>query len=74
MKANMHLVAPVHIQGCRVELIHTNDPCARIRPGARGHVSVVDSAETVHIRWDDGSNLGLNEEAGDRWRYLKEGE
>ena len=45
--------------GDRVRLVRCTDPYTRLRPGALGTVSVVDDLGTVHVRWDDGGNLGL---------------
>jgi Domain of unknown function (DUF4314) len=45
--------------GTRVALVHTSDPWTRLRPGAKGTVTLVDHLGTVHVRWDDGSTLGL---------------
>lgn len=46
-------------RGDRVELVHTSDGYTKLRPGALGTVSLVDSLGTVHVDWDDGSKLGL---------------
>jgi Domain of unknown function (DUF4314) len=59
-------------KGDRVELVHSNDPYTRLKPGERGTVSLVDSLGTVHVRWDSGSNLGLVAEDGDAWLVLAE--
>lgn len=53
--------------GERVELIHTNDPHTKLKPGTRGTVSFIDDMGTVHVNWDDGGRLGLIEADGDRW-------
>ena len=45
--------------GARVRLEHTDDPHTRLRPGALGTVRSVDDLGTVHVAWDDGSQLGL---------------
>lgn len=45
--------------GQRVRLIRTTDPYTRLLPGDEGTVDHVDNAGTVHVRWDNGSNLGL---------------
>ena len=44
--------------GCRVELIRMQDPQA---PPLRtvGSVIAVDDLGTIHVRWDDGSSLGV---------------
>lgn len=46
-------------RGDRVELVHTSDPQTRVKPGDRGTVRAVDGFGTVHVRWDNGSRLGL---------------
>lgn len=53
--------------GRRVRLISVNDPWTRLRSGDEGTVVSVDCTGTVHVKWDSGSNLGLVEEAGDRF-------
>jgi hypothetical protein len=47
--------------GDRVEFIGfgIDDPYSRLRPGTRGTVSLIDDAGTIHVRWDDGSTIGL---------------
>ena len=46
-------------EGTRVELISMNDPYAKLKPGDRGTVSMVDSAGTIFVKWDCGSGLGV---------------
>lgn len=43
----------------RVRLTHTTDVHTTLAPGATGTVEFTDDAGTVHVRWDDGSRLGL---------------
>jgi hypothetical protein len=43
----------------RVELVWTTDPFTKLQPGDRGTVRFSDDLGTVHIDWDNGSNLGL---------------
>lgn len=46
--------------GCRVELVHMEDPYNRkLTPGCRGTVRCVDSIGTIHVEWDCGSSLGV---------------
>ena len=46
--------------GCRVELIHMEDPYNRkLTPGCRGTVRIVDDIGTIHVDWDCGSRLGV---------------
>ena len=63
----------VFTPGDRVELVATNDPYTRLRPGDRGTVtSVTDRPEpTIDIAWDNGSTLAILPDAGDRVRLLR---
>jgi hypothetical protein len=60
--------------GRRVRLVHCGDEHTRLEPGALGTVTFIDSMGTVHVRWDDGHQLGLVYEAGDRFDFVREGE
>ncbi len=44
--------------GTRVELVSMDDVQAP-PPGTRGTVTWVDDTGTVHVRWDNGSGLGV---------------
>lgn len=62
-----------HARGDRVALVtlvRTANELTRLRPGARGTVMFVDDVGTVHVRWDDGSRLGVVPNAGDELRPL----
>lgn len=43
----------------RIELISTTDPYTELKPGDLGTVDFVDDMGTIHITWDNGSQLGL---------------
>lgn len=45
--------------GTRVELVSMNDPYTQIPVGTCGTVGVVDDIGTIHVRWDNGSGLGV---------------
>lgn len=45
-------------EGTRVELDFMDDPWG-VPPGTQGTVRFVDDSGTVHVRWDNGSGLGL---------------
>ncbi len=45
--------------GTRVSLIYMNDPYTKLEPGTQGTVEFVDDMATVHVRWDNGSRLGV---------------
>ncbi|WP_022761896.1 DUF4314 domain-containing protein [Butyrivibrio sp. AD3002] len=46
-------------EGTRVELVHMDDPYTKISEGTRGTVQVVDDTGTIHVKWDNGSSLGI---------------
>jgi hypothetical protein len=56
--------------GRRVRLLRCADPFAPLGIGAEGVVTFVDARGTVHVRWDEGHDLGLEAGAGDRWEVL----
>lgn len=56
--------------GERVILVTCNDPYTKILPGTHGTVSFLDDAGTIFVDWDDGSRLGMVEEAGDQIRKI----
>lgn len=45
--------------GDRVRLVRCTDEWTRLDPGAIGTVDFIDSTGTLHMRWDNGSTLGL---------------
>ena len=47
------------LKGKRIELISTTDPYTELKPGDRGTVDFVDDMGTIHVNWDNGSQLGL---------------
>ncbi|CRK56936.1 hypothetical protein [Alloactinosynnema sp. L-07] len=49
----------------RVELVNTTDAHTDLKPGDQGTVTFVDDMGTVHIRWDNGSSLGMSTQDGD---------
>ncbi|WP_405215999.1 DUF4314 domain-containing protein [Agrococcus sp. Ld7] len=55
----------------QIRLIATADPHTRVRPGDTGTVLHADGLGTVHVRWDDGSTLGLVSGV-DEWELLCE--
>jgi hypothetical protein len=59
--------------GDRVRLVSTADLHSRLQPGAVGTVSIVDDRGTVHVRWDEGSTLGLIPGL-DRWEVIGDGQ
>jgi Domain of unknown function (DUF4314) len=45
--------------GRRIELVRCTDEYTKLEPGERGTIASVDEMGTVHVNWDNGSNLGL---------------
>lgn len=58
-KAYVERLRAQYPDGTRIELIYTDDPYTRLRPGDRGTVRHVDDTGTLHTDWDSGSTLGL---------------
>ena len=46
-------------EGTRVELVRMDDPYTKIPEGTKGTVQVVDDTGTIHVKWDNGSSLGV---------------
>lgn len=59
------------LKGKRVRLIRCTDPYTELRPGDEGTVRRVDDIGTVHIKWDNGSGLGLCEDGGDEFEVIE---
>jgi len=56
--------------GKRVSLVRTTDPYTNLVSGDEGTVVLVDDMGTIHVRWDNGSNLGLVP-GEDAWRVVQ---
>lgn len=59
----------INMKGDRVELIKLRDKYTTIPPGTKGTVDFIDGVGTVHVTWDNGSNLGLIQ-GEDEWKTL----
>lgn len=55
--------------GDRVRLISTSDPYTNLTHGCEGTVEFIDDLGTIHVRWDNGSRLGLVPRE-DSWQTL----
>lgn len=55
--------------GRRVEFVCSSDPYTKLKPGDQGVIEDVDDLGTRHIKWDNGSKLGLIPKI-DGWVYL----
>ena len=45
--------------GKKVQLVYTDDQYTKLKPGDFGIVRLVDDTGTIHVNWENGSNLGL---------------
>ncbi|MGV9196400.1 DUF4314 domain-containing protein [Arcanobacterium canis] len=45
--------------GTRIRLLHMDDPYAPVPSGTLGTVRLVDDTGTIHVVWDNGSQLGI---------------
>ena len=59
------------LKGKRIKLISTTDPYTELKPGDQGTVDFVDDMGTIHVIWDNGSQLGLVL-AEDQYRLLED--
>lgn len=57
-------------RGARVKLIHCSDEHTKLEPGILGTVTFIDDIGQVHVRWDNGSHLGMKEEYGDSFKVI----
>jgi hypothetical protein len=57
--------------GKRVRFLRSLDPFTKLQYGDEGVVTTVDDFGTVHIKWDNGSTLGMITEEGDRFQLVK---
>jgi hypothetical protein len=46
-------------EGTRVVLDGMDDPYSKLKSGDMGSITTVDDLGTLHIKWDNGSTLGL---------------
>jgi len=51
--------------------MRSSDPYTKLIFGDEGVVMTVDDLGTVHIKWDNGSTLGMITEEGDRFQIVK---
>lgn len=56
--------------GTRIKLLYTSDCHTLVQPGVEGTVVYIDGLNTIHVDWDNGSNLGLIPGV-DRWQIIK---
>ena len=56
------------LAGKRVRLIRCSDPYTKLQSGDKGVVDYIDDMGTVHVKWDNGSSLGLIQ-GEDTWTY-----
>lgn len=59
------------IAGRRIKCVEMTDPYTSVPSGTEGTVIDVDDVGTIHVRWDNGSMLGLVP-GEDTYELLKE--
>ena len=55
----MTKIKPCTYVGKKVQLVYTDDQYTKLKPGDFGIVRLVDDTGTIHVNWENGSNLGL---------------
>lgn len=45
--------------GTRIELVSMEDPYRSFPAGTKGTVALVDDMGTIHMKWENGSTLGI---------------
>ena len=55
--------------GQRVRHIRCSDPYTKLQSGDEGVVDYIDDMGTLHVKWDNGSSLGLIQ-GEDTWTYI----
>lgn len=58
MNAKVRRIKEMYPEGVRVKLISMSDPFP-VPENIMGSVKFVDDMGTVHVQWDNGSNMGL---------------
>lgn len=58
-KEEIKLIKQKYVPGTKIELIKMYDYIKTIPPMTRGMVDFVDDLGTIHMIWENGSNLGL---------------
>jgi len=55
----MTKIKPCTYIGKKIQLVYTDDQYTKLKPGDFGIVRLVDDTGTIHVNWENGSNLGL---------------
>jgi len=58
-------------RGTRVRLVQTTDVYTQLPRGSEGTVILTDDMGTIHVKWDNGSSLGLIADEDD-WEVIGE--
>lgn len=59
------------LRGTRIELVYTNDPYTKLKPGDKGTIRF-ENEDSIAVMWDCGSSLSMRECDGDRFKILEE--
>ena len=52
-------IKKMYPEGTRIMLDYLDAPYVKMQPGTVGTVTFVDGIGTIHMRWENGSSLGL---------------
>ena len=55
----LDMVKKCSLVGSKVQLISTDDPYTKLKPGDIGIITYIDDSGTVFADWENGSCLGL---------------
>ncbi len=58
------------MRGERVRFIRSSDPYTKLVNGDEGVITGEDSLGTIHIKWDNGSTLGMIQSEGDCFEII----
>lgn len=61
MSKNTESIKNKYPKGTKIELINICDEYSDLMPGDVGVVDYVDDLGTIHMKWENGSSLGLIE-------------
>jgi hypothetical protein len=57
------------MNGKRIRFIYSSDMYTRLKRGDEGTIVLCDDVGTIHVRWDNGSSLGMIP-GEDYWEFV----
>ena len=58
-REQIEVLKALYPAGTRIELFSMEDPYSNFPAGTKGSVAFVDDMGTIHMKWDNGSSLGI---------------